>query len=367
MTTNKQSYESRPEANEPTLTTDASSVDFSLLLNWYTYHKTPEDARAYFLTYLKHRDVESFDKLKTRASAVSITPTVGWLCRIYTINRTLFPEKYLKRITDETHRVLQVLVNKDAPKEYSNAKRPTVQENLQNQLSDLLGEIDFEIDSFISAGCVSKFSMYDWLKSNSVKYQQANNIGEHYQKTLLKELEEARRGSCDQLSEAYSFLDKNRLKSFILFVTSIVDDCLRWTDVAKQISMTNKTPRKKKSRPPLKQIEKLQYLKTHEDLKSIPPTQIVGATQLWVYNITYKTLGVYVCSNSHGFMVKGCTILNFDPSESIGKTLRNPSDIIPTVLDSGKVALRKILGSLKTREKKLTGRINKDTILLRAL
>jgi hypothetical protein len=102
-------------------------------------------------------------------------------------------------------------------------------------------------------------------------------------------------------------------------------------------------------------------------LKSVPATQIVGATQLWVYNVKYKSLGVYVCTNPHGFSVKGCTILNYDVNESISKTLRKPEDVIPSVLELGKVALRKVLPSLRTREKKLTGRINKDTILLRVL
>jgi hypothetical protein len=86
-----------------------------------------------------------------------------------------------------------------------------------------------------------------------------------------------------------------------------------------------------------------------------------------VYNTKYRTLGVYVCNNSHGFAVKGCTILNYDASESLCKKLRKPEDVLPKVLEAGKVALRKILPTVRSKEKKLTGRINGDTILLKVV
>ena len=230
-----------------------------------------------------------------------------------------------------------------------------------------MGELNGEVDDFIASGCTKQFSMYEWLKANDVKHAQAKNIAAYYEKDVLPELLEAFEEKCDQLAEAYSFLTKPKLKLFIQFVENVITDCNKWGDVAKHISMTNKAPRKKRTKPAAKQIEKLQYLKEHGDLKSVYPTQIVGATQLWVYNVKYKTLGVYVCDNAHGFAVKGCTILNYNPGESVCKTLRKPEEVIPKVLDSGKVALRKILGSIRTKEKKLTGRINKDTILLKVL
>ena len=47
--------------------------------------------------------------------------------------------------------------------------------------------------------------------------------------------------------------------------------------------------------------------------------------------------------------------------------LRKPEKILDKVLNDGKVSLRKLMPSIRTKEKKLTGRINKDTILLRVL
>jgi hypothetical protein len=357
----------QPELNEPTFKSTEPQAELVSILNWYSYNKDSDDAKTYFLTYLKKYDMDVFDKLKTKASEIRVPTTIGWLCRIYTLNESLFPLRYLKHIKDETTRVLQVVSTPTESEPVETKQRIGVQEHLNNQLKELLGELDCEIDEFVLNGCTSTFSLYDWLQHRKVKHVHAKSIADYYERNILAELKQAHSGSCEQLQEAYSFLSKIELNSFISFIEGFVEDANRWQGIAKQISSTNRVPRKRKAKPAAKQVEKLQYLKEHENLKSILPSQIVGATQLWVYNVKYKTLGVYICNNAHGFMVKGCTILNYDLEESISKTLRKPEDVLPSVLEAGKVALRKILPSLRTKEKKLTGRINKDTLLLRVL
>lgn len=363
----RQSY---TEPNEPAVNFNSENMQCELgkILNWYSYNKSSDDARKYFLTYLKKYDMDVFDKLKTKSADISITTTIGWLCRIYTLNETLFPTKYLKNIKDETNRVLSVVTQEEL-EATQKLKKPKagVQEHLQNRLRELMGVLDVEIDFLLSNKCKSNFDMYEWLQQNKIKHIHAKEIANYYEKVVLRELKEAQSGACEQLTESYSFLTKKELNSFVNFVEKLIEDANKWQGVAKQISQNNRAPRARKPKPALKQVEKLQYMKEHGSLKSVPPTQIVGATQLWVYNTKYKSLGVYVCTNVHGFSVKGCTILNYDVNESISKTLRKPEDVIPTVLESGKVALRKILPSLRTKEKKLTGRINKDTILLRVV
>lgn len=372
MRREKSSRQSSSEANEPLVNFNSENVKSELgkTLNWYSYNKTSDDARKYFLTYLKKYDMDVFDKLKTKSADISIKTTIGWLCRIYILNEELFPTKYLKNIKDETNRVLSVVTQEEL-EAVQKTKKPKagVQEHLQNQLRELMGALDVEVDFLLSNKCKSNFDMYEWLQQNKIKHIHAREIANYYEKVVLKELKEAQSGSCDQLTESYSFLTKKELNTFISFVEKLIEDANRWQDVAKQISQNNRVPRAKKPKPALKQVQKLQYMKEFADLKlkSIPPTQIVGATQLWVYNTKYKTLGVYVCTNAHGFSVKGCSILNYDVNESISKTLRTPEDVVPSVLELGKVALRKVLPSLRTKEKKLTGRINKDTILLRVL
>ena len=61
------------------------------------------------------------------------------------------------------------------------------------------------------------------------------------------------------------------------------------------------------------------------------PTQIVGANELWVFNIKTRKIGKYVASNidpkgmqrqGSGLSVKGTTIIGYNETESIQKTLR---------------------------------------------
>ena len=68
-----------------------------------------------------------------------------------------------------------------------------------------------------------------------------------------------------------------------------------------------------------------------------------------------------------GLSVRGSTITGFDEATSITKKVRNPRQLLPAVLNLGKVPLRQVMGNLKTTEQKANGRINADTILLRVL
>lgn len=356
--------------SEPRWKITSEDSQISEMLNWYNYNKSADDAKKYFIEFLKDTGETTDTILKiSQCSNLPLSNSVGFLCRIKTINGDVVPKKFDKHIDDAKSKALQAISITKATdtKVQEDDKRPSVQEHLENQLREYLGFLASTVDEFLASKCKLKFDAYEWLKTNAIKHQQAKNIADYYQKTILPELQEALADTCEQLTEGYSFLKKNDLKKYVEFVETLIADTKRWCDVAKQISLNNRAPRAKKPKSPLKQTAKLKYLREHENLKSIPVTEIVGATQLWVYNVKYRTLGVYVCNNAHGFSVKGSTILNYDANESIAKKLRKPEEIIPKVLESGKVALRKILPAIRAKDKKLTGRINRDTILLKAL
>jgi hypothetical protein len=349
--------------------TESIESQLSKMLTWYNYNRNNEDAKKYFVEFLRQSGEPSDTLTKIEeCSTLPLSCTIGWLCRIKLVNIDAMPKTYSEKIEREKMRVLQVVLAKKTVEEKPQAeKKPSVQDHLENQLRELLSDLALKIDEFVETRCKSAFNPYEWLKSFNVKHQHAKGIAEYFEKNLLSELRDAESGACEQLVEAYSFLKKAELKKFITFVESIVEESRKWSDVAKQISLNNRAPRAKKPKSPLKQVAKLKYQKDHEGLKSIPPTQICGATQLWVYNTKYRTLGVYICNNAHGFSVKGCSILNYDATESVAKTLRKPEEILPKVFESGKVALKKILPNVRSKEKKLTGRINEDTILLKVV
>jgi hypothetical protein len=66
-----------------------------------------------------------------------------------------------------------------------------------------------------------------------------------------------------------------------------------------------------------------------------------------------------------GISVKGTTILDFDVTKSVQKTLRKPEQQLIEFMKSGKVQLRAFLTNIKATETKLNGRINADVLLLK--
>jgi hypothetical protein len=136
-----------------------------------------------------------------------------------------------------------------------------------------------------------------------------------------------------------------------------------------QSSSQSRKPRKRKQKTPEQLIAKLFYQEAYapSDLKSEDPKKIIGAQQLWVYNTKTKKLGVYHSEDASGLSVKGSTITGYSESKSITRTLRKPDEVIPQVLNGGKVYLRNVFTDLTTKETLLNGRINTDTILLKIL
>jgi hypothetical protein len=117
-----------------------------------------------------------------------------------------------------------------------------------------------------------------------------------------------------------------------------------------------------------KVVSKLKYAKEDKVLRliSINPADIIGAQELFVYNIKTRRLGKYVADSLKGPLnVKGTAIIGFDEHKSVSKTLRKPADVLKEFSKATKVQLRKFLEDIKATETKLNGRINAETILLR--
>ena len=101
-------------------------------------------------------------------------------------------------------------------------------------------------------------------------------------------------------------------------------------------------------------------------LSSVPPTDIIDATALVVFNTKNRKLGIYYAEEHSTFKVKGTTLQFFDERLSVQKTVRKPDEVLPNWKKITKHKLKPQFGYLKTTETKLNGRFNADTIILRA-
>jgi hypothetical protein len=243
---------------------------------------------------------------------------------------------------------------------------PSIQDRVREAAYRMTEEIEEAIEGFQTDPenfDPKAFKMLNLLKGKEVKAAHARIIKGFYERDLA-ELEELASGNADeQLREGYSHRTKKQVKNLIVFYQEIMSAC----DMLAQEAKVNRKPRKTKVVSKDKIVAKLKFLKTNEPLKlvSINPTDIIGASELWIFNTKTRKLGKYVANEFNTLNVKGTTITNFNEFTSIQKTVRKPEEKLKEFKAAGKVQLRKFLDDINATDTKLNGRINEETILLR--
>ena len=190
----------------------------------------------------------------------------------------------------------------------------------------------------------------------------------------LKKMSEYDQDQWAQLKEGYAHLKKADIKTFV----TAIENLLQALDFVIETAKATRSPRKSKPKSATKLVEKLKFAKTDDkySLASVSPDQIIGASELWVFNVKTRKLGKYVAKNidptgqgrdGSGLQVKGTTIIGYNESESIQKTLRKPAEQLKEFKAAGKVKLRKFMDDIATTDTKLNGRCNPDTVLLKVV
>ena len=188
----------------------------------------------------------------------------------------------------------------------------------------------------------------------------------------LKKMDDHTKDMWEQLKEGYAHLKKKHIEKYI----SAMDYLFGELEFIIEKAKVNRKPRKKKVYSADKLVAKLKFLRVDSkySLTSVNPEEIIKANELWVFNVKSRKLGKYIAKNidplgqgrdGTGLSVKGTTILGYDETLSIQKTLRKPVDQLKEFKDSGKVKLRKFLDEIPTTDTKLNGRINPETVLLK--
>lgn len=242
---------------------------------------------------------------------------------------------------------------------------PSIQERLRDTAYAMTEELEDALESFQQdpdAFDPKSFKVLNLLRGKQAKAAHARVIKDFYIRQYDEYLEVAD-GKCDQLKEAYSHLNKAQVKKITQFYSEIISAC----DMLAQEAKINRKPRAKKPTDKNKLVSKVKYLKQDDKLKlvSINPEDVIGAKELWVFNVKTRKLGKYVASEFSDLSIKGTSIVNFDENKSIAKTLRKPEEQLKEFKAAGKVALRKFLDDIKAVDIKLNGRINEETMLLR--
>lgn len=228
-----------------------------------------------------------------------------------------------------------------------------------------LGDVDVLVDTIVDACATKKDLTLDpvnWATARGIKAVHCSKLASYLETTYLEEMLAAYAGKDEQLREGYSYLSRPRFKKLIQLLSDTVNG---WKGFAAEKG-TERKPRKRKVKPPTQQVKRLKYLaeSTEYGVKSIDPIKLIGSNIAVVFNQKYRTLTVYFAVDPRGFAVKGTTLINFDETKSITKTLRKPADVLPKL--NGVRAVQTAINSITTKETKPTGRINEHCVLIGA-
>lgn len=331
---------------------DLSTKNYSQFLSYFSQRYTTANERregkSFVIDFMKKKKMPASQIQTYRTSSLNHN-TSTMFAIAYAYNNDLeLPDTSVPWLINKIAEVSRY--------QKSVVEKPNIQDRVSEARSNMIGEVWGMIDDQGSS-----LDLYRYLQGNGVKSGHVSalltKLKENY-----NELEEALDGKDPQLREAYPH--KAELKELVKIYERLVADCERYLGNIK----ASKPQKKKKEKSATDQTKKMIYLKQWPELKlvSIDPTQVVGAMDLWVYNVKYKTLAHYKSREASGFKVRGTTLANYDKDTSEQRALRKPEKTLDEVLKSTPSFLKKVMDGLTTRPSKPNGRINENTILLRA-
>jgi len=347
----------------------------SKAINWYYQNTTAKHIKKYVLAYLKHNKtkksvVEKIKRVDLKTFRFDPHRT-GFLGIMVTRGATLTPwfetklEKGIEYLTGEgMEKQKQAKVNEKAQ-----AKQPTVHDRMRDQVSDLLTDLEEQLDLFIEG--IEKrtlprdwYSMLKFLKSHGVKGKQTSMIADRWRR-LSDEVNAAFDKSDLQLVEGYGFLSRPQLKRLGKFLEVWITDC----ETHGATKRKQRKTRKKKVKTPEQLVAKVQYLEKSKEfkVKSVDPKGIIGADCVIVFNVKYRFLAIYRAKNAQGMTVKGTTIQNFCPEKSKERRLRQPKAMLAVSSKMGIRAISNEFKNVRTRDRVPKGRLNNHCVILRTL
>jgi hypothetical protein len=377
--------------------------------DFYYDNYKPADLLPEVLAWMKENAYKAEDIKRVKAAGVNITVSI--YCKLLRSGMPDYNKTHdefwqsldgttgsIKPVTDYIKSSIEtaiangkLVVAQEAKDEKvkANTYVPTIQERITEQAQKAAEDIDNWLEGFVEDRKNFNPKGFDFkahFSKMGVTQAHARKLVGFYQRELeefrslqnlptaaqLKKMDAREADHAEQLKEAYSHLAKKDISNYIAALETLVDACTLIVDASK----ATRKPRTAKPKSADKLIAKLKYMKVDQkySLASINPTDIVGASELWVFNIKTRKLGKYVASNidptgmgrnGSGLTVKGTTIEGFDEKLSIQKTLRKPEEQLKAFKAAGKVALRKFLEDINTTDTTMNGRINIDTVLLK--
>lgn len=240
----------------------------------------------------------------------------------------------------------------------SGTKIKSAQEKMEENTIRVMSEIDGEFDNLILNG--TSFNIKKWFIQQRLNGPASMKVHDFYTKQL-NELNSVFNGEADKdLIEGYSCYSKRQIRQMRDFMQEVISAC-----------QTNKVlkiraPKIAKEKPPAVLAAKMKYQPELAEfkIKSVHPSKIVGASEVWLYSTQYRRIYHYKVMDGMKLSVKGTVILNWDPEKSSCKIVRKPEIQVPDFHKSTQKNQAISYDAIKAVATKVNGRLNENHVIL---
>jgi hypothetical protein len=342
-------------------------------IKWYHNVSSKKEGKEFFIAWFhnhfpKRRQEVKFlstakpDYFSNLLCALYLLENQGWSARFGILRHVVkhIQELYesIQKHSDQQEETTESVVT----------NQPSIQDRIREQAGVMSEFIDYAIDEWITNPELfdpKNYKIINVLRISGAKAVHARYIKGFFSKSMA-EIQDLVNGSADeQLREAYKNKSKKNIKKLLEFYQNVELAC---NQIIGEAKITRK-PRVKKVKPANDLVKKLKFLTSYDELglASIPPSSIIGASVLVVYNVRTRKIGYYIAKSSSGLTVKGSVLDNYS-DKSIQKTLRKPAEQLKEFRNLN--TLRRfenwINKEITTTDTALSGRFNEDTIILKA-
>jgi len=342
--------------------------NFSRGLQFYNYYLDMDDYYPFIEEFLKKEKPKNKKILKDLKKVPRCGELVmcGKMCRMINLgmprefdkkNYTEEIESYLKRMFLKNPIVAKV-------KKESDPNKPSVFEYAQEKVrKGVLIYLEEMLDKWITTPTVkvNKVNVFSLLQGVNPAIGSVKVVEEWLVKQK-NELVEAIDKTCPQMVEGYSYLSKPAIRKRITLLEEMVNE----VELYRASKRANKKPRKKKEISADKLVSKIKCLNSSKDhnVVSIDPVKIVGAKKVFLFNVKYRKM---ILLEGDELTVKGTTVKNWDPKKSFTTTLRKPQETISILISKTEKQIANHLNKLTTKKTEANGRINGNTLILKAI
>lgn len=240
-------------------------------------------------------------------------------------------------------------------KEDTSPKVVPIRPNLKN----FADAVDDAIDIIIAGNEVVAKSLIETSPLNRMEIPEAMSIVDN----MASDFRELDLGQDEQIKEAYSHIKKVKLKKLLKLFDEL-------NVGLSELQQANKITRIRRKRPVDKNklVQKLRYTPKFPELNltSVDPVEIIGASEVWVYDTKRKRLGVYASEYSGTLSVKGTVIDNYSLGKSYEKTVRKPEKVTE-FMRCRKNGLHKFMSGMRGKQFPVKTRSQPSMVILKVI